>query len=116
MGGLRVYGLSKPLGSSSTNYVWSETYHMDYANPEDILVENWGTADVYPGTYHLEAKYTNGTLYEDLGPPTRQAPHAVGGSVTAGPRPPTCPVPSITPSSPSPPTSRPSSSTPPSPH
>jgi len=64
---LRIYGLSKPLGSSSTNYVWSETYHYDWANPDDILVENWGTTDVYTGTYHLEAKYTDGTLYEDLG-------------------------------------------------
>jgi len=64
---LRVYGLSKPPGSGGTNYVWSETYHHTWANPDDVLVENWGTTDVYPGTYHLEAKYTNGTLYEDLG-------------------------------------------------
>ena len=64
---LRIYGLSKPPGSSVTNYVWSETYRYDWANPDDILGENWGTTDVYPGTYHLQAKYTNGTLYEDLG-------------------------------------------------
>ena len=64
---LRIYGLSKPLGSSSTNYVWSETYHHTWAHPDDILGENWGATDVYPGTYHLQAKYTNGTLYEDLG-------------------------------------------------
>ena len=64
---LRIYGLSKPLGSAGTNYVWSETYSDPALNPDDIVVENWGTTDVYPGTYHLEAKYTNGTLYEDLG-------------------------------------------------
>jgi hypothetical protein len=67
VGNLRIYGLSKPLGSSDTNYVWSETYHDTWANPDDILAENWGTTDVYSGTYHLEAKYTNGTLYRDLG-------------------------------------------------
>jgi len=66
---LRIHGLSKPSGSGGTNYVWSQTYSYpgDWDNPDDILVENWGTTDVYPGTYHLEAKYTNGTLYEDLG-------------------------------------------------
>jgi hypothetical protein len=52
---LRVYGLSKPTGSSSTNYVWSETYHHTWANTDDILIENWGATDVYPGMYHLEA-------------------------------------------------------------
>lgn len=64
---LRVYGLNKPPPSSGLDYEYSETYHEDWANPDDILVENWGTTDVYPDTYHLEAKYTNGTLYEDLG-------------------------------------------------
>ena len=48
-------------------YGWSETYNADTENPDDILVENFATTDVTPGTYHLYARYPDGTLYEDLG-------------------------------------------------
>lgn len=68
-----IWGLSKPSGSGGTNYQWSRTYAHAWANPDDILVENWGTTDVLPGTYHLYARYPNGTLYRDLGNHTVRA-------------------------------------------
>ena len=65
-----VWGLSKPPGSGSggTTYLWSRTYAYDWTNPDDILVENWGTTDVLPGLYHLYVKNESGTYtYADLG-------------------------------------------------
>lgn len=71
VGGLQIHGMQKPddaiWNPSQYPYGWSETYNTDTENPDDILVENFATTDVAPGTYHLEARYSNGTLYEDLG-------------------------------------------------
>jgi len=52
-----------------------QTYDQNSENPDDILVENFATNDVLPGTYHLYARYASsdqsnpcgGTLYKDLG-------------------------------------------------
>ena len=46
-----ICGLVKPYG----NYTWSQTYSYTWTNPDDILVENWATTDISPGTYHLHA-------------------------------------------------------------
>jgi hypothetical protein len=63
-----IWGLSKPQGSGGTNYVSSRTYAYTWANPDDILVENWGTTDILPDTYHLTVRNESGTTtYEDLG-------------------------------------------------
>jgi len=63
-----IWGLNKPQGSSGTTYQWSRTYAYAWANPDDILVENWGTTDVLPGLYHLFVKNESGSYtYEDLG-------------------------------------------------
>jgi hypothetical protein len=60
--------LSKPAAAIYGAYGWSETYPATtWANPDDILLENWRTTDVAPGTYHLYAKNLDGTVYEDLG-------------------------------------------------
>lgn len=67
---LRIYGIEKPTAAGGNDYEWSQTYSYDWANPDDILVENFGTTDVAPGTYHIEAKYYSGgqwILYRDLG-------------------------------------------------
>lgn len=65
-----ICGLEKPYGS----YTWSRTYSYSWTNPDDILVENWATTDISPGTYHLYAyNYTgpntlcSGTPFRDLG-------------------------------------------------
>jgi murein DD-endopeptidase MepM/ murein hydrolase activator NlpD len=52
LGGIRVSGLQKPyLGYIA--YAASWTYYYAGINPDDILVENWGTTDVTPGTYYI---------------------------------------------------------------
>ena len=50
VGGLYVYGLQKQAG---WGYGSSLTYNNDVLKPDDILVENWGTTDVTPGTYTI---------------------------------------------------------------
>ena len=67
VGGLRIHGMQKPANASWGTYDWSQTYAYAWANADDLLVENFGTTDVQPGTYHLYARYPNGALYEDLG-------------------------------------------------
>lgn len=73
VGGLRICGLQKPAGATYGTFGWLQTYPYTWANPDDILVENFGTTDVTPGTWHLYARYAdgsqacNGTLYKDLG-------------------------------------------------
>ena len=63
-----IWGLSKPPGSGGTNYSFSRTYAYTWTNPDDILVENWGTTDVLAGTYHLTVRNESGSyIYEDLG-------------------------------------------------
>jgi hypothetical protein len=63
-----IWGLSKPLGSGGTTYWRSRTYAYPWTNPDDILVENWATTDVSPGTYHLTVRNESGSyIYEDLG-------------------------------------------------
>ena len=63
-----IWGLSKPPGSGGTNYLWSRTYAYAWANPDDVLVENWGTTDALPGDYHLYVKNESGSVtHEDLG-------------------------------------------------
>lgn len=63
-----IWGLGKPLGSDDTNYWWSRTYTYTWTNPDDVLVENWGTTDVLPNTYYLTVKNKSGSYtYEDLG-------------------------------------------------
>jgi len=46
-------------------YTWSRTYSYGWANPDDILKENFGTTDITPGTYHLHA-------YQYVNPPYNQ--------------------------------------------
>jgi murein DD-endopeptidase MepM/ murein hydrolase activator NlpD len=50
VGGLLVYGLQKQAG---WGYGSSQTYITTALKPDDILVENWGTTDVTPGTYTI---------------------------------------------------------------
>ena len=67
VGGLRIEGMQKPASATSGTYGSSLTYAYTWANPDDLIVENFATTDVQPGTYHLQAKYPSGTLYRDLG-------------------------------------------------
>ncbi len=67
VGGLRIHGIQKPANATWGSYGWSQTYAYTWANADDLVVENFGTTDVQPGTYHLYARYPNDTLYEDLG-------------------------------------------------
>lgn len=65
---LKICGMQKPYG----NYAWSRTYSYPWANPDDILVENFATTDVSPGTYHLYAQNEDDDCdhqppYRDLG-------------------------------------------------
>jgi murein DD-endopeptidase MepM/ murein hydrolase activator NlpD len=46
----RIYGLTKP--PFSHYYEYNITYSYVSVNPDDILVENWATTDVNPGTYY----------------------------------------------------------------
>ena len=87
VGGKHIIGLEKPvqaggdgvIGSCGNGYVSSLTYNQPWTNPDDILVENFATTDVAPGTYHLYAfnsyNYTTctGNLYRDLGTYTFEA-------------------------------------------
>ncbi len=77
---LRIYGLEKPAAAGGNVYEWTQTYSYDWANPDDILAENFGTTDVAPGTYHIVAKHYSGgqwVEYRDLGW------HTVGAGETA---------------------------------
>lgn len=78
VGGKFIVGLQKPPSAGgtcgATGYASSLTYSYAWTNPDDILVENFGTTDVQPGTYHLyadngfNASTCAGTgLYKDLG-------------------------------------------------
>ena len=70
VGGKLIWGMEKPLaaeGDPAHNFLTAQTYAYAWANADDLLVENFGTTDVQPGTYHLYARYPNGALYEDLG-------------------------------------------------
>ena len=53
VGNLVVCGIQKQ--APTTGYVSSRTYSLPWANPDDILHENFGTTDVRPGTYNLYA-------------------------------------------------------------
>ena len=53
VGNLVVCGIQKQ--APTTGYVSSRTYSFPWANPDDILHENFGTTDVRPGTYYLYA-------------------------------------------------------------
>ncbi len=63
IGGMIITGMEKSFG----DYESSETYDDPSENPDDILVENFATTDVTPGTYDLSAEYPNGGEYRDLG-------------------------------------------------
>lgn len=52
VGGRYMCGLQKQAG---WGYLWSLTYNYPNINPDDILVENWGTTDVTPGTYAVNS-------------------------------------------------------------
>jgi murein DD-endopeptidase MepM/ murein hydrolase activator NlpD len=52
LGGRKVYGLDKPI-LGGYDYESSLTYNDPALNPDDILVENWGTTDVTPGRYQV---------------------------------------------------------------
>ncbi|MFZ1475394.1 MAG: M23 family metallopeptidase [Anaerolineae bacterium] len=70
VGGKLIWGMQKPLaaeGDPTHNFQTARTYAYTWANADDLVVENFGTTDVQPGTYHLYARYPNGALYEDLG-------------------------------------------------
>lgn len=63
---LGIFGIVK----SAPNYANSRTYCCTALKGDDIFVESFGTTDVSPGTYNLQAKTWNGsswTLYKDLG-------------------------------------------------
>lgn len=68
---LRIRGMQKPddaiWNPAEYPYGYSETYNDDRENPDDIMVENFATTDIAPGNYHLYARYSDGTLYRDLG-------------------------------------------------
>ncbi|HRO25514.1 MAG TPA: hypothetical protein PLR07_14600, partial [Promineifilum sp.] len=53
VGNLVVCGIQKQ--APTTGYVSSRPYSFPWANPDDILNENFGTTDVRPGTYFLYA-------------------------------------------------------------
>jgi len=53
VGGLEVCGIEKPDNAGGDDYECSLTYSYDWANPDDILVENWATTDVAPGEYDI---------------------------------------------------------------
>lgn len=57
-----IYGMQKSAGG----YGWNQTY-VAGVNGDDIFNENFGTTDVTPGQYHIEARNANGTVYRDLG-------------------------------------------------
>jgi murein DD-endopeptidase MepM/ murein hydrolase activator NlpD len=52
VGGRYICGLQK---QPSWGYGWNVTYNDPSLNPDDILVENWGTTDVTPGTYEVRS-------------------------------------------------------------
>jgi hypothetical protein len=67
---LQIHGFEKPSAAGGTVYEWSQTYSYDWANPDDIRADNFGTTDVAPGTYHIVAKHYSGGQwvdYRDLG-------------------------------------------------
>jgi len=74
-GGLRICGVQKPTADVLNPWLYAQTYDQTDENPDDILVENFGTTDVLPGTYHLYARSApsdqinpcSGALYKDLG-------------------------------------------------
>ncbi len=69
VGNLVVCGIQKQ--APTTGYVSSRTYSFAWANPDDILHENFGTTDVRPGTYYLYAANLTtgcgGAHVQDLG-------------------------------------------------
>ena len=65
VGGLFVYGLQK---QAAWGYGSNLTYNSTALKPDDILVENWATTDVTPGTYNITL--SNGS---NLGQHTVQA-------------------------------------------
>lgn len=67
VGGLRIQGMQKPPSAISGTYQWSQTYAYPWANPDDLMVENFATTDVQPGVYVLEARNPGGSLYRALG-------------------------------------------------
>jgi hypothetical protein len=74
MGNVIICGMVK----SAAGYQWSRTYSHPDLNRDDILVENFATTDVLPGTYHVRAYNladTCGTtpLVKDFGNQTFQA-------------------------------------------
>lgn len=59
VGNLVVCRIEK--SAPTTGYVSARTYSFPWANPDDILHENFGTTDVKPGTYSLyAANYSTG--------------------------------------------------------
>ena len=66
VGGLRVSGIEKPDAAGGNVYEWSQTYSYDWANPDDILVENWATTDVTPGRYHITLSNGNSMGWHDV--------------------------------------------------
>jgi len=79
VGGKLIVGIQKPAAAGGSTagcngYTTSLTYEHTWANPDDLVIENFATTDVQPGTYHLYAydsynltTCTPGNLYRDLG-------------------------------------------------
>lgn len=69
-----VCGIKK---TSGINYGYSLTYPDPVLNPDDILLENFATTDVLPGTYHVRAYEQlpcgGSQLVEDFGLQTFEA-------------------------------------------
>jgi hypothetical protein len=69
VGNLLVWGMQKPFaaeGDTAHNFQTVRTYSYSWTNPDDIMVENFATTDIEPGTYCLEAK-TGSIVYRNLG-------------------------------------------------
>ncbi len=74
-----VCGLQKQAG---WGYGWNVTYNHSSLNPDDILVENFGTTDVTPGTYAIHT-CPNTTAYCGCSNPISMGTHTVeAGRIT----------------------------------
>lgn len=68
VGGKLIFGLEKPpQAEGGLDFATALTYAHPWANPDDLIVENFATTDIAPGAYHLYARNPDYSLYRDLG-------------------------------------------------